>query len=305
MSALIRESHANNQTPLFLSAGGGVIAGNVDIGGNLTVGGTGTFGGNVDTSGNLTAVGDIQADGFSTTAGAVSCTDISGNGTLYVTGVTDFNSSVNIYSSTTAGTPAVQFVPVAAPPAERIQIRSGGVIGFGTLNLATTPQTTLTTSDTPNSDTLLVGGAVIAQILQGIGPSPNTLINSVKNIAPAPISPAPAVAFAVDTSVATIVGGEYDVMTRGLITLASGVPDVDDTVNITLDAGTAVAAGAVWTYQFRPSAVNANGYWQIRDRIVSDAIVPSVGVSVQVFLAGASTAVYNVSQIQFDLTQVI
>jgi hypothetical protein len=176
---------------------------------------------------------------------------------------------------------------------------------FGTLNLATVPQTVLLTSNTPGNDVLTIGGTLIATTIQGIGPSPVSLINSTKNETPAPVSPAPAVAFGVDTLVPTIVGGEYDVMTRGLITLASGTADVDDVVDITLDAGTSAATGAVWTYQFKPSAVGANGYWQVRDRIVSDAVVPSLGVTVQVVRAGASTADYNVSQIQFDVTRVI
>jgi len=184
-------------------------------------------------------------------------------------------------------------------------MRTDGSIKFGTLTLATPPQTSFVPSNTPDADALIVGGAVIAKVLQGVGPSPNSLINATKNQAPAPVSPAPAVAFGVDTLVPTIVGGEYDVMTRGLITLAGGVADPDDVVDITLDAGTSAATGAVWTYQFKPSAVGANGYWQIRDRIVSDAVVASLGVTVQVVRAGASTADYNVSQIQFDVTQVI
>lgn len=292
MSALIRESHANNQTPLFLSASGGVVSGDVDITGNLTVGGTGIFGGNLDTSGNLTAAGDL---------------DVSGNvvvdGTLGVQGVVSTENDVNLYTAG-GGTPALQFIGVVGPP-DKIEMRTDGGIEFSTLNLATVPQTTLVLSNTPDADVLTVGGDLIATRIQGIGPPPVSLITSTKNIAPAPISPAPATAFAVDVSVPTTTGGEYDVMTRGLVTLAGGVPDVDDVVNVTLDAGTSVATGAVWTYQFRPSAVSANGYWAIRDRIRADAVVPSIGVSVQVFLNGASTAVYNVSQIQFDVTRVI
>jgi hypothetical protein len=94
-------------------------------------------------------------------------------------------------------------------------------------------------------------------------------------------------------------------MTRGIITLASGAPNVGDIINVTLDAGTSAATGAVWTYQFFPSATNSNGYWQIRDRITADAVVPSLGVTVQAILTGGSTAVYNASQIQFDVTRVI
>lgn len=291
MSALIRESHANNLTPLFLSAGGGVISGNVTVTGNLQVDGDAnvdqnlTVTQNIGSGANLSAAGTLVVDGLSTLAGGAN-----------VDGV------VNVYSSDTAPLPALQIVPVAGPP-EKVELRTDGSIGFGVLNLAVPPQTTFIPSATPNADVLTVGGALIAQEIQGIGPAPVTLINSTKNETPAPVSPAPAVAFGVDNLVATVVGGEYDVMSRGIITLAAGVADPDDIVNVTLDAGTAIPA--VWVYQFKPSAVGNNGYWQIRDRVVSDAIVPSIGISVQVLRAGASTADYDVSQVQFDVTRVI
>ena len=292
MSALIRESHANNLTPLFLSAGGGTISGNVDITGNLQVGGTGSFGSNVDVTGDVGATGNL---------------DISGNAIVYgnlgIQGTVSTEGDVNFYTAG-GGTPALQFVGVVGPP-DAIELRTDGGIGFGTLTLTTPPQTVFIPSNTPGADVLTVGGAVIAGVLQGVGPAPVSPITSTKNVAPVPASPTPASSFAVDTPYPTIVGGEYDVMTRGLITLASGAPNVGDVINVTLDAGTSAATGAVWTYQFRPSATNANGYWEIRDRIVADAVVPSIGVSVQAVLTGGSTAVYNISQIQFDITRVV
>jgi hypothetical protein len=286
MSALIRESHANNLEPLFLSRGGGGISGNVTISGNLNVGGDGTFANDVDIGNDLTVTGNGDF-----------------TGDVVVQGVLSADTDFNVYPPA-GGTPALQIFGNNGPPASA-DIRSDGAMRFGTLNLATVPQTTFLASNTPGADVLTIGGALIASTIQGIGPSPVSLINATKNQAPAPVSPAPAVAFGVDTSVPTVIGGEYDVMTRGIITLAAGAPDVDDIVNITLDAGTSAATGAVWTYQFKPSATNANGYWQVRDRIVSDAVVPSLGVTAQVIRAGASTADYNVSQIQFDVTRVI
>ena len=291
MSALIRESHANNLTPLFLSAGGGPISGNVDITGTLTVGG------NVIMSSNLGVSGDVDISGNTIVSGnfaVAGLTDLSGGADIF--------DLVNIYAGQGAALPSLQMLPVAGPP-DKIELRTDGSIGFGTLNLATPPQTTFIPSNTPNADVFTVGGALIAQEIQGIGPAPVSLINSVKNQAPAPVSPAPPVAFGVDSLVATGVGFEFDVMSRGLITLAGGVADPDDIVNITLDAGTAVPA--VWVYQFKPSAVGNNGYWQIRDRVVSDAVQPSIGIEVQVLRAGGSTADYNVSQVQFDVTRVI
>lgn len=292
MSALIRESHANNLEPLFLSRQGGGITGNVTITGNLNVGGDGTFANDVDVGNDLTAGGNLTVVGN----GGIT-------GDLAVTGFISTDGDLNVYPAG-GGTPGLQIFGNAGPPASA-DIRSDGAMRFGTLNLATVPQTTFLASNTPGADVLTIGGALIASTIQGIGPAPVSLINSTKNQAPVPTSPSPAVAFGVDTSVPTVIGGEYDVMTRGIITLASGAPNVGDVINVTLDAGTSAATGAVWTYQFRPSATSANGYWEIRDRIVSDAVVPSLGVTVQAVLTGGSTAVYNASQIQFDVTRVV
>jgi len=255
MSALIRESHANETQALFLSA-----SGSSTISGNLTV-----------------------------------------TGLTRLEGIVETDNIVNMYSGLAAPVPALQFVPVSAVT-EDIQMRSDGKIQFGTLNLATPPQTSITTSNTPGADVLTVGGALIADTLAGIGPSPVSLIAAPQTISPAPVSPAPAIGFAVSTNVPTQAGWEFDVMARGLITLVGGVADPDDIVDVQLDAGTTTPS--VWTYQFRPSAVNSNGLWQIRDRVVSDATTTTVFISVQVQRAGGSTADYAVSLVQLDATRV-
>jgi hypothetical protein len=157
-------------------------------------------------------------------------------------------------------------------------------------------------SNTPGLDSLTIGGAIIGTTLAGIGPAPTSLITATQNLAPAPVSPAPAIGFPVQVNVPTQAGWIFDVMARGIITLASGTADPDDIINIQLDAGT--ASPAVWTYQFKPSAVGANGNWQVRDRVVSDATTTTVFIAGQVLRAGASTAVYNVSLVQLDATRV-
>jgi hypothetical protein len=255
MSALIRESHANETTPLFLSANGSST-----ITGNLTV-----------------------------------------TGVTRLESLTEMDNIVNIYAGTTATIPSLSMIPIDAAT-EDIQLRSDGKIQFGTLTLATAPQSQIVTSNTPNGDVLTIGGAVIANTLAGIGPAPVSLITATQNIAPAPVSPAPAVGFPVQVNVPTQAGWNFDVMARGIITLASGASDPDDIVNIQLDAGTTTPA--VWTYQFKPQAVGANGNWAIRDRIVSDATTTTVFIAVQTLRAGASTADYNVSLVQLDATRV-
>jgi hypothetical protein len=254
MSALIRESHANETQALFLSADGSQT-----ITGNLTV-----------------------------------------TGLTKLEGIVETENIVNMYDGATV-TPSLQILPGPGPPPS-VQLRTDGVIRFGTLNLATVPQTTLAPSNTPGADVLTVGGALIATTLAGIGPAPTSLIAAPQTISPAPVSPAPAIGFAVSTNVPTQAGWIFDVMARGIITLAGGVPDPDDIVDVQLDAGTTTPS--VWTYQFRPSATNSNGLWAIRDRIVSDATTTTVFISVQVQRAGASTANYAVSLVQLDATRV-
>jgi hypothetical protein len=147
-----------------------------------------------------------------------------------------------------------------------------------------------------------VGGAIIGTTLAGIGPSPTSLITATQNLAPAPVSPSAAVGFPVQVNVPTQAGWNFDVMARGIITLAGGVADPDDIVNVQLDAGTTTPS--VWTYQFKPSSVGNNGLWAIRDRVISDATTTTLFVTAQVLRAGASTANYNVSLVQLDATRV-
>lgn len=255
MSALIRESHANETQALFLSA-----SGSSTITGNLTV-----------------------------------------DGATFLKGIVETDSTVTMFAGTAATIPSLQMVPVDAAT-EDIQLRSNGKIQFGTLTLATAPQSQIVTSNTPNGDVLTIGGAVIANTLAGIGPAPVSLITATQNITPAPVSPNPAIGFPVQVNVPTQAGWNFDVMARGIITLASGASDPNDIVNIQIDAGTTTPS--VWTYQFRPSATGANGNWQIRDRVVSDATTTTVFIAVQVLRAGASTANYNVSLVQLDATRV-
>ena len=265
MSLLLNESFANNQTPLFLTTqGGGSVTGNLNLSGNLTVGGLTTLKGIVETE-------DV----------------------------------VNMYAGTAAPTPSLQLIPTVGPAG--MEIRTDGVIGFGVLNLATPPQTTLDTSATPGGDVLTVGGAIIGTTLAGIGPAPVSLINSTKTINPVPAIPTPAQGFPVDVNVPTAPGQEYDIMTRGLITLVSGTPSPQDYIVVTLDSGTSISTNAVWSYIFQPpgtGGVFTSDKWQVRDRIISDAVTATVFVSVQHAPFGGSTAVYSMSQFQFDLVRV-
>ena len=254
MSALIRESHANETQALFLSADGSQT-----ITGNLTV-----------------------------------------TGLTKLEGIVETENTVNMYAGATT-TPSLQLIPGVGPP-PNVEVRTNGAIEFSTLTLSTVPQTTLVCSNTPGLDVLTVGGAIIGTTLAGIGPAPTSLITATQNIAPAPVSPAPAIGFPVQVNVPTQAGWIFDVMARGIITLVGGIADPDDIVDIQLDAGTTTPS--VWVYQFKPSSVGNNGLWAIRDRVISDATTTTVFIAVQVVRAGASTADYNVSLVQLDATRV-
>ena len=137
--------------------------------------------------------------------------------------------------------------------------------------------------------------------LNAIGPIPTNIITSPKTINPVPITPAPYDPFTVDAPYPTINGAVYDVQATGVITLASGVSDPDDSIRFELDAGTGTS---ITTYTFYPEGPGQSGNWSIRQRIVANAVQPSLGVAVQGSLAGASTAVYSATMNYFSVVRV-
>jgi hypothetical protein len=137
--------------------------------------------------------------------------------------------------------------------------------------------------------------------LSGVGPVPTSTITSSKSLNPVPVSPTAASPFGVDTNVPTISNATYDVQARGVLAAVGGSPDVNDIVNIAIDAGSGTS---IWTYQFKPSAVGDNGNWSIRDRITANAATATIFLTAQVLRAGASTANYSASLIQMDVVRV-
>lgn len=156
-------------------------------------------------------------------------------------------------------------------------------------------------TDVSASGNLYAQNITASGTLSGVGPAPTTLVTSTKTINPLPVSPTAASAFPVDVNYPTVSNQQYDVQARGILAAVGGVPDVDDIVNVTLDAG---ATTGVWTYQFKPSSVGDNGNWEIRDRITSDAAQTTIFISAQTLRAGASTANYSATLRQLDVTRV-
>lgn len=137
--------------------------------------------------------------------------------------------------------------------------------------------------------------------LYAIGPVPTNIITSPKTINPVPVSPAPAQAFSVDTPYPTISNAVYDVQATGNLSKVSGTSDPDDAVTLALDAGTGTS---ITTYTFYPEGPAQSGNFSIRQRIVANAVQPSLGVLAQATLAGTSTAAYSATMNYFSVVRV-
>jgi hypothetical protein len=273
MSALIRESHANETTALFLSpSGNSSISGNLNVGGNLDVG------------------GNLNVNGISNL--------FVGNTTTFETNV-ETKFLITSYAGTFVATPVFQLVPLVNGNAV---LQTNGSLIFSRLNSVAPPSTLFTPSAVVGGDVLTVGGAVNAVTLSGIGPAPISQIAAPVTVT-SPTAPAPLVGVPVTTNVPTQAGWEFDVEIKGDITRSSGVADPDDVVLVQVDTGT--LAPAVWNWYFKPSAVNLpTGEFNIRTRMISDATTPTVFCGVQTYRNGGSTAVYDVQIVQQDVTRV-
>lgn len=247
MSLLGTQVYANTTTPLWFSADGGTINGDV------------TITGSVDVSGNIQSSGDVQtATSFQVTDPAFS------TGWMRIT-----STASNSY------------------------VQGASNIKFGQIGQSTT-NTTLTLS-APGSGL----DNFTTNFLNAIGPVPTNIITSSKTINPVPTSPA--TAFGVDVPYPTISNAVYDVQATGIITLASGASDPDDAILLALDAGTGTS---ITTYTFYPEGPGQSGNFSIRQRIVANAVQPSLAVLANKTLAGASTAVYAATLNYFSVVRV-
>ena len=257
MSLLGSQVYANSDTPIWVSAAGGTIAGNVVVEGTLEV------------------------DGASTLA--------------------------NTFFTTATGA----LVGVGAGANVGLELRSGGVdaninsdgtIFFGREG-ASGGSTSITPGATANTDVVVIGGRITTPVGGAI--TPISGITSTKTINPVPTDPAPAQAFVLDTNIPTILLGTYDVELHGRVLLASGTPDPNDVVLITLTAGITYPL-SIWSWAIKPSETNLAGFglYQHRIRLTSDSPLASMSVSAVTDLAGASTAVYSASLIYFNSTRV-
>lgn len=191
----------------------------------------------------------------------------------------------------------------------------GDVFTFGKVG-ATSGNTTLVTSVAgANLDALNLGGSITA----AIGPIPIQIITSTKTVNPVAQSPAAPSQFGVDTTITGIANAEYDVQVTGTVFVASGVPDVGDSVVYTFTSGggqgslTAVvypgaSGAALGNYGVSGAgpltAGGAAATINMRARVVPNASGTTLGVSVREFPAGGSTAVYGATLTICDVQRV-
>ena len=227
-------------------------------------------------NGNLTVNGTIQASLDIDAGGDMSANDITLQGSVVLPGTTN-NALV-----TTDTTGAI------------LNLVAETSITMG--RDAITPNTTLVVS-APGSGL----DAFTTNFLYAIGPVPTSLVTVPKTINPVPVSPAPAQAFLVDTSLPTLNGAIYEVQATGSFALAAGVADPDDALYFEVDAGTGLS---ITTYTYYPSRPGQSANWSLRQRIVCNAAQPSLSVLTQVLRAGASTADYSATINYFSATRV-
>jgi len=302
MSLVPNQSFANENRPLFVPytdvSGGGGYPLNPTFE-TINISNSGNSGGfdvkAIGLNGDITCVSidNTNASGFATgrlfvfdTGNPITGTGghaqmLGGNTGMSLSYITGGGSTVPFITTTTSNMTLSNLLTIAGSP-----------VVSGSMTIGT---------DVSASGNMFAQNITASGTLSGVGPVPTTLITSTKTINPLPVSPTPASAFPVDTNYPTASNQQYDVMARGILAAVGGAPDVDDIVNITLDAG---ATTGVWTYQFKPSSVGDNGNWEIRDRITSDAAQATIFISAQTLRAGASTADYSATLRQLDVTRV-
>jgi len=149
-------------------------------------------------------------------------------------------------------------------------------------------------------DTLETGVATLTN--KCIGPNPvNIAIGAPFSIAPVPTAPTAFDYFGIGSNYPTTSGREYDVYAMGTFTLASGTPDatIPDIMAVSFSVG-GTTTGLVTAY-FNPET----GNWFIRARLISTSSLaggPRVGC--QNTQKGTSTAVYDATCSMADIVRV-
>lgn len=282
MSALIRQSHANNTDPLWASANGGenIVTDQLTInqGGNITMGSSindrtpiifnKALNGSTQATLSAEYVADDNQDLALTLQNEQGQYDILQIGDLFVFGLGQ-NYGAGDYLSFNG---------------------TGGSFGlsWGDLN-----------TRTAYLDKLETGVGVLTSNI--IGPVPvNCAVGGPYAINPIPTSPTAFDYFGLAPSYPTTSGNEYDVCAMGTFTLVSGTADanVPDIMAVSFSVG-GTQTGLVTNY-FNP----ATGNWNIRARLICTSTSASIRVGCQNTQKGTSTAVWSATCSLCDIVRV-
>lgn len=289
MSALIRQSHANNTDPLWASTQGGedIVTNEITInpGGAINVG----------------------EGGFMTLASSInSSTGIIFNKAVNGSTYTQFQQA---YIGGVAPNQAVVLINEASDY-ETLQLGNlvvYGNAGFGAPNYVSLQGTGTNVGMSYGDNNtrtafmdVVPGPPSILQLNSScVGPIPTTFCNTTVAVAPVPNAPALFDSFLITNPYATTSGQEYDFACRGVITLSSGTPDasIDDLFIIKVVVGGATTG--TQNYIFNPNA----GTWYVRDRLICTTN-STLSVEVQNVNRGTSTAVYDCNMVMGDIVRV-
>lgn len=281
MSALIKQSHANNNDPLWASAQGGenIVTdsifinqgGNITLGSSINEGTTITF--NKSVSGDTYTQLNEQYRGGGLGGLELTVTNQGGYDSLGV-------GQVDIYGQ-----------DAALGTANYMSFKGTGTsfgVDFGT-----------NASRTVYLDKLETGTAILTS--NTVGPVPVSINTGLTYaINPIPTSPTAFSYFGFAVNYPTVLNQEYDVYAMGTFGLVSGAvdPTIPDIMAGVFEVGgTGTGTG---TFYFNPS----NGNWSMRARLICTTATPTLKVGLQNTRKGTSTAVWSAACILCDVVRV-
>jgi len=148
-------------------------------------------------------------------------------------------------------------------------------------------------------DKLETGTAILTS--KTVGPAPVAMdVGAPFAVAPVPTSPSAFGTFLTSPLYPTTTGQEYDICVKGTIALASGTPDATIPDQFVVSVSVGGTGKGTQTYSFNPNYLT----FYVRDRLISSSSAPSVVVGVQNTRVGTSTAVYNATLTMADVVRV-
>lgn len=284
MSALIRQSHANDGDPLWASSQGNenIVTNQITI----NQGGSIRLGSSINSGTEL--IFNKALDGSTSTILQESYRGGGGGPTNLELTIFDQNATHDVLG---VGDISVYGKGSADGTANYVNFQgTGGSFGLSYGNNNTR---------TVYLDKLETGTAVLTT--NTVGPVPVSITAGVTYaLNPIPNAPSPFNYFGFGVTYPTTAGSEYDVYAMGSFGLVSGAgdPTIPDTMVGTFFVGT--GATGTGTFYFNPT----NSFWTMRARLIPTANNTNIRVGFQNSLGGTSTAVWSASCSLCDIVRV-